>query len=529
MGLEEFLDALRRHKRIPIIVLILTIIAIAFVVTNHEDPKPKYTSSVQVQITDISSQNSQQLLLSLVQNQDGTTSPVLSDQVFNAADVEAGSAKITTVVTLPDRETGATGSVDITVVADNPVFAYDTAKALSDAYVQIRTANHDKQLQDNITTLTNRVSDIDGLLAGSLQAINDVQAQKGAQQLLNPADVNATDPTTGKFLYEIDPAARQTVASQLTLKQNAQDELYQAVIDQRSQLGVAPDSAVGPTPAIESSDKDDLAVLIPVLALIAVALIVGIGGALFLAKLDHTLGEPADAAHALRAPVLGTVARRRRAERSPVALDPKAGARMRQFRSLAATVDSMGTIPKRIFITSPGSSPEIARVGTNLAVCLAELGHSVVLVATDPNQLFALGNLAPAQAEGYAELIEQAKSGFVNGQVPHSLLAAPGLPTLWVLPPGTFRAHVQPRAVASLLSAIEGGLADGSQPDVCIVLGSSLLDDADAAVLARESGHVLWVVETGATAEEAAAVAQQRLALTGVDPIGVAVVVGTGV
>jgi hypothetical protein len=36
-------------------------------------------------------------------------------------------------------------------------------------------------------------------------------------------------------------------------------------------------------------------------------------------------------------------------------------------------------------------------------------------------------------------------------------------------------------------------------------------------------------VETGATAEESAAVAQQRLALTGIDPIGVAVVVGTGI
>jgi hypothetical protein len=152
-----------------------------------------------------------------------------------------------------------------------------------------------------------------------------------------------------------------------------------------------------------------------------------------------------------------------------------------------------------------------------------------VLVSTDPNQLFALGNLAPAHAEGYAELIEQAKAGYVNGQVSHSLVAAPGLPSLWVLPPGMFRAHVQPRAVASLLAAIEGGLADGSQPEVCIVLGSSLLDDADAAVLARESGHVLWVVETGATAEESAAVAQQRLALTGIDPIGVAVVVGTGI
>jgi hypothetical protein len=333
---------------------------------------------------------------------------------------------------------------------------------------------------------------------------------------------------TGYAFPGIDATARQTVAAQDALRTTAYNDWFQATLDQRSQTGSAPDAAIGPTPAIESTSKDNLAVLIPIGALIAVALILGIGGALFLAKLDHTIGEPADAAHALRAPVLGTVARRRRSERTPVALDPKAGARMRQFRSLAATVDSMGTIPKRIFITSPSASPEIARVGTNLAVCLAELGHSVVLVATDPGQLFALGNLAPTHAEGYAELIEQAKSGFVNGQVPHTLLPAPGLPSLWVLPPGMYRAHVQPRAVASLLSSIEGGLADGSQPDVCIVLGSSLLDDADAAVLARESGHVLWVVETGATAEESAAVAQQRLALTGIDPIGVAVVVGTG-
>ena len=88
IDVEEFLDALRRHKKIPIVVLVLTIAAIAFVLSNHKDPKPKYTSSTQIQIPDVGNQNSAALLLSLVQNPDGSTSPVLSDNVFTTAAVD---------------------------------------------------------------------------------------------------------------------------------------------------------------------------------------------------------------------------------------------------------------------------------------------------------------------------------------------------------------------------------------------------------------------------------------------------------
>jgi capsular polysaccharide biosynthesis protein len=521
MGLEEFLDALRRHKKIPIIVALLTAIAIAWVVRNHDDPDPEYTSSVQIQVRDVASQSSSDLLLSLVQNPDDTTSLVLADRVFFAAGVDPTSAEITTVVNVP--EGSPTGFVDITVKGDNPVFVFDTASKLREGYVAERTKDRGSALQAEFDRLARRV---EGIEAQRLELLDQVNASR-ATPIAKVEDVLQRNADNVYVYADVDETLRTAIQSQTDLLAAELQNLANADLALEGAAS-PPDETLGPTPAVESTDKDELEILIPIGALVALALLVGIGGALFLSKLDHTLGEPADAAHALRAPVLGTVARRRRAERSPVALDPKAGARMRQFRSLAATVDSMGTMPKRIFVTAPTASPEIARVGTNLAVCLAELGHTVVLVATEPDHLGALGNLTPSHVEGYAELIEQAKSGAVNGEVQMALRPAPGLPSLWVLPPGMYRAHAQPRAVAYLFSGIEGGLDDRPHPEVTIVLGSSMLDDPDAAVLARESGHVLWVVETGTTAEEAAAVAQQRLALTGIDPIGVAVVVGPG-
>ncbi len=329
---------------------------------------------------------------------------------------------------------------------------------------------------------------------------------------------------TGK---EITPQIRTLFEGLDALAREQELELVAAT--GASIIGPPTDQPGGQTAAIQIDATDSLSVFIPIGALLALAIVVGIGGALMLAKLDHSVTEPSDAAHVMHAPVLGIITKRRRTERAPVALDPRAGNRVRQFRSLAATIDAMGTIPKRIFVTSPEPTVEIARVGTNLAVCLAEMGHTVVLVATDPAQLLQLGNLAMANAEGYAEILEQARMGSINGEVGAALQPAPGLASLWVLPPGLYRTNAQPRAVAALLRALEAPpTPGGNRPDVAIVLGHSMVDDADAAVLAREAGAVLWVLESGITAEDSAVAAHERLALTGVDALGVAVVMSTG-
>jgi Mrp family chromosome partitioning ATPase len=550
MGLEDFLYALRRHRRVPIVAFLIAMLAITFVLATHEEKAPKFRSTYRVAVTEISAPPPE-LLLQVVADPGGNLTYVLSDAVINGAGVQGVDYLLATTINLPtgnDSESAATGTLDFQVEAASASTAFDVATRIGEEYIRQRSAARDLSVSQRKTATLAAIERIDAeiatLEATTTMKLEDVLAVDDRGAFIYPLNVEipppesvpatATTPATTTGLPQSSVTGKIITNQIRTLFQGLEalareQELELVKITGEEIIGGADDVPVGQAAAIPIEESDALSVFIPIGALLALAIIIGIGGALLLAKLDHTVTEPADAAHVMRAPVLGIVTKRRRSERAPVALDPRAGNRVRQFRSLAATIDAMGTIPKRIFVTAPEPTVEIARVGTNLAVCLAEMGHTVVLVATDPAQLLQLGNLTMANAEGYAEILEQARMGSINGEVHSALQPAPGLSSLWVLPPGLYRANAQPRAVSQLLRALEAPVSpNGSRPDVAIVLGHSMVDDADAAVLAREAGAVLWVLESGITAEESAVAAHERLALTGVDALGVAVVMATG-
>ncbi len=217
MGLEEFLYALKRHRRVPIVVFLLAMLAITFVLATHEEKAPRFRSTFQVAVTDITAPPPE-LLLQVVSDPAGNLTYVLSDTVESAAGVDDANYVLTTIRRLPngnDEGGGGDTGISFQVDANDPATAFDVATRIGNEYIEQRAAALDLAVNQRVADARDALDRIDEEIANLEQQttmkLEDVLDVDDSGGFIYPLNVIIPAPVvTPAVLY--DPATPRTAA-----------------------------------------------------------------------------------------------------------------------------------------------------------------------------------------------------------------------------------------------------------------------------------------------------------------------------
>lgn len=327
--------------------------------------------------------------------------------------------------------------------------------------------------------------------------------------------------------------APETIDIQTLLDQYEISALRAAIAERGQRYGEIVVTGTAASPFAEVIDSVDRAQRPPdpgspwgtVALMLLGGLAVGLAAPVAVSRFDRRVRDARTAAAIFGAPVLCEIPAAGRRESPFVALDDPRSERSEAFRALAATAVATDRLPRAIMLSSPSGTAQ-DDVAANFAAALSGLGVRVALVATDARQRWFVKPFEPPEGRPATlrDLLVAAHGGSLNGQLRGSLPRSEVLPNLVVVPPGP-----SDEELASSLDGfpplLEALAEDGV--DVVVIAGPSVLDEAEATIVAWATRSVLWVVEAGTVTRDAAASAASRLSLAGVEPFGVALVAAT--
>ena len=425
-----------------------------------------------------------------------------------------------------DANVGFSATVDddqivLTVSSEDREVSQAVAGAYAAAFSQARRdlvgddlANQQRALLETIEQLRTRLQTTEAELRARFAELPPVVAPQ-------PEDEDASAPFVVPFtpdqnldsillLYE-----RNSLYSRIN---DAQFELAELRVDAETPGSFA--VIIGENTS-QAAAEQTASLLGPLVGILVAGLVLGLGSALLLDRMDHTIRHADRAARALSAPLLSRIpSRRGRRGEATVLLHPDSP-RTEAFRDLAATCVATDRLPRAIMVTTPRGDVH-DDVAANFAAALADLGVRVALVATSPRQSWYL---APFEVEDspratLPELLGEAHAGHLNGQVRGRLARTDRNPNLVVLAPGD-----DPDLSVALdgLPPLLQAMVD-SEIDVTVIAGPALLDDSSATIVAWATRAVLWAIQAGEITQEEASTGAARLELAGVTAFGVAVV-----
>ncbi|MET8681809.1 lipopolysaccharide biosynthesis protein [Streptomyces sp. NPDC004647] len=207
---------------------------------------------------------------------------------------------------------------------------------------------------------------------------------------------------------------------------------------------------------------------------------------------DPTARSENDVVRALRAPVLGTLPRRRRGEAAALLAEGRLG---EEYRSVAFRLayDQRFAGRRRLLVVAPrGAIDTAAAVSVNLAASFVEMGREVLLVEADLRTPSLAARLRAADGirPGWARTPARGDGGWPTGeQVPIDA----GESGAFELIPGT-RVRNVARALTSTPATQLIATAD-DEDAVVVVLAPAVLSYADAIALADRVDGVLVVCD----------------------------------
>ena len=393
----------------------------------------------------------------------------------------------------------------------------DARKAVSARAIQSSQQNARQQLQ----TLQSRRSAVEAQLRQRLPLLppvviaNQQSDTAGAARNRQPENAvpdipSGADGDTTLMLFERNALANRIVELQLAyadaLVNSNVPNAYADVLDQGT-AAVVPGETQSP--------------IVPVAIIMLAGLALGLVGAVLIDRRDHTIRSVKVASSTLAAPLLSTIPPARRGKPEYAVLERPDSARSAAFKKLAATCVATDRLPQAIMVTTPeGDAHDY--VAANFAAALADLGLQVALVATSPRQSWYLEQFTvPVEGRGDVnQLLEQAHEGAFNGWATRHLAWTDMTENLVVVPPSPEGALTVPLdALPPFLESLQrAGI------DVTVIAGPSLLEDANATLVAWETRTVLWAVQVGTVTRRAASEAAARLELANVNPFGVVMV-----
>lgn len=373
---------------------------------------------------------------------------------------------------------GATDLISITVASTSPEVAAAAANTFADLYVQQRkeqvsssfTARAD-ELRQKSAEIDQQIADIDGQLA----------------ERLAPNDVAVLDARRASLVSQ--QSDLQTRATQFDVEAATRTGNVEV-----AEKATPPTEPFAPTPLRN-------AVLAGILALL-----VGIGLAFLLDRLDDKLHDPGDVDRvAGGVPAIGVIpidspgkkgARRiaKASRRHLVALDSTAAESFRALRS-NLRFSAVGTKRTTILLTSSEGSEGKSTVAANLAVVLAESGLRVVLVSADLRKPSLASFFGLNETEKGLTSVLLGDATVMECLIPVPLASGR---SLYVLPAGPLPQNpaevLGSQTMRELLETIERAGAD-----FILIDSPPVLPVADALALSQFTDGVLVLAMAGRT------------------------------
>jgi Mrp family chromosome partitioning ATPase len=538
VDLSELLDAVRRHKRIVIgMVVLAALVAALYVVFRRETRTPdtfRAVADVQIPAQPSTVPKAPQpaseappgMPKKLLRRQDSLArSAAVQGQALSNSDVPINDTSVILDAALNDTRDTITLSVRSNTaettdkVLGNYVAAFaDAREAVAAQEIQSTQQSAQEQLQ----ALQSRRSAIESQLRQRLPVLPPVvrgpsqpsesggSASRQEQEPVVPEVPSGADSDTTLMLFERNALANRIEELQLAYADagvnSSVPNSYTEVLDQRT-ASLIPGETQSP--------------IVPVGIIMLVGLALGLAGAVLIDRGDHTIRSVKAASATLSAPLLSTAPPPRRGKPEYAVLERPDSVRSAAFRKLAATCIATDRLPQAIMVSTPeGDTHDY--VAANFAAALADLGLQVALVATSPRQSWYLEQFTvPIEGEGdLSQLLEHAHEGRFNGEATRHLAWTDLTANLVVVPPSPEGALTVPLdGIPPFLESLER-----SGIDVTVIAGPALLEDANATIVAWETRSVLWAVQVGTVTRRAASEAAARLELANVNPFGVVMV-----
>jgi Mrp family chromosome partitioning ATPase len=545
VDLSELLDAVRRHIRIVIgMVLLAALVAALYVVFRRETRSPDtYSAAAHVQIpsrpaviagnsrpTEPAAAAPAGMPGELLREQDSLArSEAVRQQALETSGIPTNDTSVVFGAALNDIRDTITLTVTSNTaettnkIIGNYVTAYiDARRNVSAQAIQAFQQGTRQQLQ----TLQARRSALESQLRPRFEQLPPVvvaptqQSDAGGsasdreQEAAIPSIPPGADSEATLMLFERNALANRIVALQLAYADAVVNSnvpnAYAEVLDQGT-AGLVPGGTQSP--------------IVPVGIIMLVGLALGLAGAVLIDRRDHTIRSVRVASSTLSAPLLSTTPPPRRGKPEYAVLERPDSVRSAAFRKLAATCIATDRLPQAIMVSTPeGDAHDY--VAANFAAALADLGLQVALVATSPRQSWYLEQFTvPVEGEGdLSQLLEQAheqaQEGRFNGWATRHLAWTDLTSNLVAVPPAPDGALTVPLdGLPPFLESLQR-----SGVDVTVIAGPALLEDANATIVAWETRSVLWAVQVGTVTRRAASEAAARLELANVTPFGVVMV-----
>lgn len=231
--------------------------------------------------------------------------------------------------------------------------------------------------------------------------------------------------------------------------------------------------------------------LIDIGVALLIGLILGIGTAALRDHLDDRPRGPADVEEQAEMPVLGLIPAFRRSRRKParslVMISSPASVVAEAYRNLRTRIVQVAADrgAKTVLVTSPGWEDKSV-VAANLAVALAQAGHSTILVCGDLRWGHAHELLGVENRGGLTRMLSR-RSGVPPVVKPTSVRG------LRVVPPGSPAEDPAALLQRPAWHTVIGQLR--RQADLVVIEAPPLLTTPDASVLAEVTEMVLLVVD----------------------------------
>jgi capsular exopolysaccharide synthesis family protein len=232
-------------------------------------------------------------------------------------------------------------------------------------------------------------------------------------------------------------------------------------------------------------------------------LVLGLGGALILDRLDNRVRYPTQVDREMGLTILGNIPRVRNPLRRRKN-DENHSAVLESFRELRiATSFAFGSAgPLTLTITSPSEGEGKTFISVNLAVAFAELGRRTLLIDGDTRRGDAHHMLNISRTPGLVDYLAERDVG--------EIIHATEYPNLSFIPSGS-RGSTTPELLASHRMAQFLGTLKRAY-DVVIIDAPPLTGGGDALVLTSLTGHMALVLRSGSTDRSLAAARVETLA-----------------
>jgi non-specific protein-tyrosine kinase len=374
--------------------------------------------------------------------------------------------------------------VGVRASEDDPDRAREAADAYAQAYVDVRrTASIDQlvaqasAVQDSIDAAQAELDELIAPLNALDEQIAAANSAEARQQLLQERDQLEEQIAPQRSTLEGRLAGYAQQLADLQLARSLVQTSGAEIISSAS----TPTSPVSPKPVRDG-----------VLAA-AVGLVLGVGIALVVDRLDDTISSAADVENLTGLAVIASIPRSPELAKGGLLQMDRPSSGAEAIRVLRTSLEFIGLERdvRTVLVTSPNERDGKTSIAANLAVAAALTGRRVCVVSGDLRRPKLHTAFDVSNAVGFTSVL------LGSASVDQAVIPSPTVPNLRILPAGPSPPNPAEILASNAARALFRGLTHGAS--LVVLDGPPVLPVADSLELARIADGVLLVARSGVT------------------------------